>query len=355
MTDASSVDLHRFRNLVATARATDNPVGAAALFDRSLALWSGEPFASLDAPWVNDLRGALVAEWRSATLDRNDAALQAGRHAELLVELTAAHAASPLDERLGGQLMLAQYRGGRQADALETYRQMRKRLVDELGVEPGPSLRKVRQQILTGDEANRRQQSRAESLVRAVVSPGPNFDRSRSGLPRRATSFVGHEQEVKRAVDALRAGPLVTLTGVGGVGKTRLAIEVARHEEERFSDGVAICELAPVEHGGAIGHTVATALRLRQQSHMDIEESVVEYLRARQVLLVVDNCEHLLDATAGLLERIVQHCPGVSVLATSRQPLGVEGERIVVLPPLSVEDATRLFADRARLQAGLQP
>ncbi|SOJ55103.1 Putative HTH-type transcriptional regulator [Mycobacterium simulans] len=183
----------------------------------------------------------------------------------------------------------------------------------------------LHQQILTGDEANRRQQSRAESLVRAVVSPGLNFDRPRSGLLRRATSFVGHEQEVKRAVDALRAGPLVTLTGVGGVGKTRLAIEVARHEEERFSDGVAICELAPVEHGGAIGHTVATALRLRQQSHMDIEESVVEYLRARQVLLVVDNCEHLLDATAGLLERIVQHCPGVSVLATSRQPLGVEG------------------------------
>lgn len=210
----------------------------------------------------------------------------------------------------------------------------------------------LHQQILTGDEANRRQQSRAESLVRAVVSPGLNFDRPRSGLLRRATSFVGHEQEVKRAVDALRAGPLVTLTGVGGVGKTRLAIEVARHEEERFSDGVAICELAPVEHGGAIGHTVATALRLRQQSHMDIEESVVEYLRARQVLLVVDNCEHLLDATAGLLERIVQHCPGVSVLATSRQPLGMEGERIVVLPPLSVEDATRLFADRARAPAG---
>ncbi|WP_239655179.1 ATP-binding protein [Mycobacterium riyadhense] len=103
-----------------------------------------------------------------------------------------------------------------------------------------------------------------------------------------------------------------------------------------------------MEHGNAIGHTIAAALRLRQQSRMDIEESVVEYLRWRQVLLVVDNCEHVLDAAAGLSERIVQHCPGVSVLATSRQPLGVDGERIVVLPPLPVEDATRLFADRAR-------
>ncbi|ORW98934.1 transcriptional regulator [Mycobacterium szulgai] len=347
MADTSSIDLHRFREVVAEARDTEDPVAAAALFDRALMMWTGEPFASLDTPWVNDLRGALVAEQRSASLDRNDAALRAGRHAELLVELTAAQTSSPLDERLAGQLMLAQYRAGRQADALDTYRKMRQRLVDELGVEPGPSLRQVHQQILSGDGANRAAEN-GKSPDGSPVPQGLIFHRPRSGLLRRATSFVGHTQEVARIVDALRAGPLVTLTGVGGVGKTRLAVEVARHEQEQFSDGVSICELAPVEHGNAIGHTIAAALRLRQQARLDIEESVIEYLRSREVLLVVDNCEHVLDAAAGLLERIVQHCPGVTVLATSRQPLGVEGERIVVLPPLPVEDATRLFADRAR-------
>ncbi|OOK75407.1 AAA domain protein [Mycobacterium kansasii] len=143
-------------------------------------------------------------------------------------------------------------------------------------------------------------------------------------------------------------GPLVTLTGVGGVGKTRLALEVARREQDRFSDGVAICELAPLEHGAAVSHTIATALHLQQQQGLGIEESVIEYLRAREVLLVADNCEHVVEAVAQLLARIIQHCPKVAVLTTSRQPLAIDGERIVVVPPLTVDDATRLFADRAR-------
>ena len=122
----------------------------------------------------------------------------------------------------------------------------------------------------------------------------------------------------------------------------------SRAARERFAEGVWICELAPLDHGEAVGHTMAAAVRLQQQQGLDIEESVIEYLRAREVFLVIDNCEHVLDAAAKLVERIVRHCPRVSVLATSRQPLGIEGERIVVVPPLPVEDATRLFADRAR-------
>ena len=123
--DSLSVDLHRFRHLASQARGTDDPVDAAALFDRALALWHGEPFASLDTPWINDVRTALEAERLSVALDRNDVALRAGRHAELIPQLAAALHAHPLDERLAGQLMLAQYRSGRQADALDTYRQMR--------------------------------------------------------------------------------------------------------------------------------------------------------------------------------------------------------------------------------------
>lgn len=336
--DALSVDLHAVRHLVAKARKTADPVAAAALFDRSLGIWNGEPFASLDTPWVNELRDALVVERRSVELDRNDVALRAGRHAELLAGLGAEQAAHPLDERLAGQLMLAQYRSGRQADALETYRRVRQRLVEELGVDPGPTLRRVHQQILVGEGEE------------PVPDPGPVqvVDDGRSSLTRRATSFVGHEREFASVVAALREGPLVTLAGVGGVGKTRLALEVARREQGRFGDGAWVCELAPLEHGDAVGHTVAGALRLRQQPGLDIAESVIEYLRSRQSLVVVDNCEHVLEAAAGLVERIVRHCPQVSVLVTSRQRLGIEGERIVVVPPLPVEDATRLFTDRAR-------
>jgi predicted ATPase/DNA-binding SARP family transcriptional activator len=340
--DALSVDLHRFRQLVAHARTTPDAVAAAALFDRSFELWNGAPFTSLNTPWVNELRDALVVERHSVELDRNDAALRAGRHAELLVQLAAEQAAHPLDERLAGQLMLAQYRCGRQADALDTYRQVRERLVEELGVDPGQLLRRVQQQILAGETEEpviERGRSR-EPPRRAVERPD-------AGLARRVTSFVARHQELCGVVDALREGPLVTLTGVGGVGKTRLALEVARGHE-RSGGGVWVCELAPLEHGEAVGHAVAVAVGLRQQPGPDVEQSVIEYLQAHEGLLLVDNCEHVVAAAAGFVEQVVRRCPRVSVLATSRQPLGIEGERIVEIPPLSVEDATRLFAERAR-------
>lgn len=343
--DAQSVDLHRFRDLAARARANSDPAEATALFDQALGVWSGEPFMFLDTPWVNEVRSAVRAERFAVELDRNDVALRAGRHGELLVELSALHAAHPLDERLAAQLMLAQYRCGRQADALDTYRRTRLRLVEELGVEPSPALARVHQQILAGEARHRTEPALTVDVVpvRPVVC-----DRPHSGLLRRATSFVGHERELAQTVAALGEGPLVTLVGVGGVGKTRLAWEVARRDQQRFVDGVWLCELGPLDNGDAVGHAVAAALRLRQQHGMGIEESVIEYLRSRTALVVLDNCEHVVEAAAGLAQRIVGQCPGVSVLVTSRQALGVEGEQIVVIAPLTVEDATRLFVDRAR-------
>ena len=151
-----------------------------------------------------------------------------------------------------------------------------------------------------------------------------------------------------RVTAALRESPLVTLTGVGGVGKTRLALEAAAREQDRFGDGVCVCELAPLDDGAAVTHAVASALRLQQQQGLGIEETVIEYLRTRQLLLVVDNCEHVLAAAARLLDQIVRHCP--RVIGAGHQPgsAGIEGERILPVPPLPVEDATRLFAERAR-------
>lgn len=350
--DPLSVDLYRFRALASQARETPDPDEAASLFDEALDIWSGEPFVSLDTPWVNDVRRALQAERLSVELDRNDAALRVGRHAELLVQISAAQAAHPLDERLAAQLMLTQYRCGRQAEALDTYRRVREQLVEELGVDPGPELRTVHQQILTGEAAT--QQARpvpadgwAPAYHSAPAPPLVLHQRPQSDLLRPLTSFVGHERELAQTMEALLLAPLVTLVGVGGVGKTRLALEVARREKGHFAASAWICELGPLEHGDAVRHTVAACVGVRQQHGMDIEESVIEYLRSREALLVFDNCEHVLEPAGRFVEQIVRYCPRISVLATSRQPLGVEGERIVPVSPLAVQDATRLFVDRA--------
>ena len=337
--DPSSIDLHCFRQLTSRARAATDPAEADALYERALAMWRGVPFASLDTPWMNDVRNVLEAERLAVALDRNDAGLSAGRHGELLPVLAAMASDHPLDERLAGQLMLAQFRCGRQADALETFRRMRERLVEELGTDPSPALRKVHQQILDGDSGHH-----APSPARRT----PVTRLPHAGMPRRVTSFVGREDDITSVSGALVDSPLVTLTGVGGVGKTRLALEVASRLDEQFDDGACFCELAPLDDGSAVNHVVAAALRLQQQQGLGIEATVIEFLRTRTLLLVVDNCEHVLPAAARLVDQVVRHCPNVVVLATSREALGVEGERILPVPPLPVEDATKLFAERAK-------
>ena len=348
--DPASVDLHRFRRLVAEARAADRPADAAALYDRALGLWRGEPFATVDTPWFAGLRTSLSAERLAVTLDRNDAALGAGRHGDLVVEVASALRAHPLDERLAGQLMLAQFRSGRQADALDTYQQMRRRLRDELGADPGAGLREVHERILAGDAGPVAGAEVAPAAPRpGPPSPPPPAPATPVGnLPRRVTSFVGREADVARVVATLREGPLVTLTGVGGVGKSRLAVECAVREQSRFPDGAWLCELAPLDDDGPVSDAVAVALRVRQRQGLTIEQTVIEYLRGRELLLVLDNCEHVLEAAARLLHQVVQHAPGVVVLATSREALAVEGERVLPVAPLPAGDGEVLFADRAR-------
>ena len=274
-TDPLSIDLHCFRRLTGQARAATDPLEADALFEKALAMWRGVPFASLDTPWLNDVRTALETERLAAALDRNDAGLRVGRHGELLPQVTAMASDHPLDERLAGQLMLAQFRCGRQADALETYRAMRERLIEELGADPSPALRQVHQQILDGDPGHH------------VPSPAPRASgttRPRGSVPRRATSFVGREDDITSVAGAVGEGPLVTLTGVGGVGKTRLALEVASRLEEQFDDGACFCELAPLDDGSAVSHAVAAALRLQQQQGLGIEATVIEFLRTQHAV-----------------------------------------------------------------------
>lgn len=332
--DSSTVDLHRFRATIAAARACVDQAKAAAMLDEALTLWRGEPLAHLDTPWARDVRSSLAAERFSAILDRNDAALATGRHAELLPELATASEDHPLDERIAAQLMLALYRSGRQADALETYRVVRERLVDELGADPSPGLRDVHRRILDGERP---------PSPPPVISPVPVI-----GIPRRATRLVGRDDDAVRISAVLRDGPVLTLTGVGGVGKTRLALEVAEREHPNFADGAFFCELAPLGDGAAVGQAAAAALQLQRGQSGNSEADVIDHLRTRELLLVMDNCEHVLSGAAQFVDTVARNCPRVTVLATSRESLGVEGERVVPVHPLTDDHAVELFADRAR-------
>ncbi len=197
------------------------------------------------------------------------------------------------------------------------------------------------------------------SGLRSDFPPLRSLDALPGNLPRQVTTFVGRESEIAPLADLVRQSPLVTLTGVGGVGKTRLALQVAADSIDEYPDGAWLCAYAPVSDPGVVWDTLAASLRVQTSPGRSVEESVLEYLSAKQLLLVLDNCEHLLDAVARQVDAITQRCPRVCLLATSREGLALAGERIVAVASLAVPggdadldafratDAVQLFSDRA--------
>ena len=327
------LDAAEFERLVAAAglaAAAADHERALSLLDAALALWRGDALAEFaDLDFATAEAGRLGQLRTDAAEERIDALLHLGRDAAAVAEAEMLVRRFPARERPVVLLMRALYGSGRQADALATYHELRHLLDEELAVEPSEP---------------------AQSLYRRILGHDPALrpDRVRSNLPRRPTSFVGRDREIDRVVAAMGATPLVTLTGVGGVGKSRLAVEVAGRVRARFPDGVWLCELAPLSAAGPVGHAVAAALRVQQRYGLTIEQTVIEYLRGRRLLLVLDNCEHVLDAASGLVDQVVQHCPDVAVLATSREALGVDGEQLWSVSPLAQQDASALFVQRAR-------
>jgi predicted ATPase/DNA-binding SARP family transcriptional activator len=354
------LDARRFEQLVGAARPRldDDPAGAAAGLAEALALWRGpaygefahEEFARPEAVRLDEL-------WLAATEDAFAARLACG-DAGVVGELEAFAAANPLRERPHGQLMTALAQAGRQGEALEVFARLRARLADELGLEPSPALSQLEVEILrqapevmppTGDAGPRPTgPRRIDTGVRGAEPQQPG------NLPEPVTSFVGRRDETEVVSGLLDRGRLVTLTGPGGVGKTRLALHAAAVAADRHPDAVWWCELAPAD-ADAVGHTVADVLGVQPQAGRSVPEAIVGALAGKQLLLVLDNCEHVADAAAQLVEQVLRSCPRVTTLATSREPLAVEGEQVWQVPPLALPaghagveaPAVRLFADRA--------
>jgi predicted ATPase/DNA-binding SARP family transcriptional activator len=328
--DGATFDAAEFERLLGSARTAGVPAKALGDLDAALSLWRGDALAEFADEEFAASTAARLDELRAGALeDRAEALVELGRAAEAVPELEAMVRRHPSRERPAVLLMRALYATGRQADALAAYHELRARLDEDLGVEPAAP---------------------AQALYRRILAHDPRLTAApqQGNLPRRASGFVGRDREVDRVLAALAAGPLVTLTGVGGTGKSRLSVEVAARDRARFPDGVWLCELAALPEHSPVGHAVAAALGVQQRGGLSIEQTVVEYLRGKNLLLVVDNCEHVLVQAAQLVADVVQQCPQVVVLTTSREPLGVDGEQVWPVPPLPLEDATALFVQRAR-------
>jgi predicted ATPase/DNA-binding SARP family transcriptional activator len=349
---AVELDAEEFSDLVTEARRAlkgGDPASAHRLLVRALGLWRGAPLAEFAYEQFAQGEIARLEEARiTASEDRIDALLAIGGDAGLVADLERLIRDHPLRERLRGQLMLALYRSGRQADALEAYREARQRLVDELGIEPGEELRSLQAAILNQDPS--------------LVVPTPPTDASDAAdlgvLPRRARPVIGREVEL-RELASLLTDPdvsLLTLTGTGGLGKTTLALEAARNARSAFPDGVTVIWLASAVDDQQVVGEFARVLGITPAPEEPTLDALVRVLRGQERLLIVDNFEHLLPA-APAIATLADECPKLKLLVTSRAPLRVSPERVFVVAPLAIPDpgagavrdsaAAALFIERA--------
>ena len=325
---SDSVDVLRFGRLVAAGR-----------LEEALALYRGSPLAEFrDQEWARTESTRLEELYLAAVEEHVESRLREGGDMTLVSELEALVATHPLRERLRGQLMLALHRSGRSADALARYQDGRRILREELGLDPSDALRNLEGAIL-------RQEESLQAPPKARPPSGKHS--GTTNLPLRLSSFLGRGDELNRVVTALGRSRLVTLTAPGGAGKTSLAVEAARAAAQSFRDGTSFVALAGVTDPARVPAAVAESLGIADPA-LAPRELLGAWLAERDVLLVVDNCEHLIDSCAELVEHLLRSAAtGTRVLATSREALGVAGEVQLPVPPLADADAVALFVDRA--------
>jgi predicted ATPase/DNA-binding SARP family transcriptional activator len=335
------LDSERFAALMATGTAaldSDDPVRAREVLSEALALWRGPPLTEVSFDDFAQAEIRRLEEMRLLAIEaRIEADLVLGRHADLVGELEMLVVKQRGRERLAGQLMVALYRCGRQSDALDVYQRVRVHLLEDLGLEPGPALQRLQARVLAQDPALAPPDAPRVRQQTASVSSSSADDGARSNLPTPISSLIGRQREIGLVSQSLRGSTrLCTLTGSGGVGKTRLAIEVARGLISEWRDGVWIAELAPLVDPGLVGATVATALGIRIDPGSAVPEVLASELADHELLLVLDNCEHVVATAAALVRLVLERCAKVAVLATSREPLRLEGEALYRVPSLSV-------------------
>ncbi|MEV4222628.1 BTAD domain-containing putative transcriptional regulator [Nonomuraea sp. NPDC049725] len=358
--DGDAVDAGRFETLLRRAYGiTGDPRAKARLLGEAVGLWRGtaafaehadEEFARAEARRLEEQRLAAIEELAGARLDL-------GEHAAVAAELGGLVAAHPLRERLRHAHVRALYLAGRQDEALAGLAELRERLRDDLGLDPGPDLARLHEAILRQDPALTPAPAAAPDAAGFADGTGA---RARGNLPAPLTGLIGREEEVRRIGALLADERLITLTGAGGVGKTRLALEAAGQVAARHPDGAWLVELAPARTATEVHEAVAAVLGLRDDVRAPARSRpgrLADALAGRDLLLVLDNCEHVVEPVAELTTRLLRAAPALRVLATSQEPLAVAGERLWPVAPLSLpdpyderperSDAVRLFVARA--------
>lgn len=361
--EADAVDAREFAALIAEAQATQDPRHRKDRLTAALALWRGPALADFAD---HEFARAVAARWEEQRLAAvellAEARLELGEHTVLAAELTEAVEAHPFRERLRAVHLRALYRAGRQREALDRYEGFRRGLADELGLDPGPDLAALHQAILEQDP------SLTPSSIRTAHRPTTNL----TAPP----PLIGREAALADLRDLIGKERLVTLTGPGGVGKTRLATAAAHGLVGGYADGGWLVELAALERPQPrravddIAELATAALGIRDAAEPGDRpttpaDRLADALRERRVLLVLDNCEHLVEPAAALTDRLLRTAPGLTVLATSREPLGLSGEVLWEVPPLDLpavdadddgdrlasSAAVRLFVTRAAASA----
>ncbi|MEV5408477.1 BTAD domain-containing putative transcriptional regulator [Thermopolyspora sp. NPDC052614] len=330
-----AVDATRFGALI--ARAAERGVAAGdrlALLEEALGLWRGPALAEFGFPYAQAEAARLTELWLSAREERAAALLDLGDTASAAADLEALTVAEPWRERAVLLLVTALARAGRTPEALAACARHRDRLREDLGLDPSPELRALHQRVLRGE------------LAQAPLTGGA---RRGPRVPARPTSFIGRDEESRMLRKSLAQERLITLVGPGGVGKTRLAEHACR--------ATWWADLAPLPPGAdpdAVVRAVAEAAGLTQQPGGTIADALYGWAAAAEGTLVLDNCEHVLASSAAVAERLLTTRSALRVVATSRERLGLPGERVIDVPPLREDQAVELFRDRVPL-AGYAP
>ncbi|GGX44134.1 AfsR/SARP family transcriptional regulator [Streptomyces chryseus] len=357
-----AVDAARFGALTARARARDTAGGVGqrmkvALFADALSLWRGDvAYAEFrDAPFVRAEATRLEEQRLTVAEELAELRLELGEHSLLADELAGPVALHPLRERLRAVHIRALYRAGRPTEALDAYHDLKQRLADELGLDPGAELTALHQAVLEQAPALAAPKPIPSTTAASVDARPP-----RTNLPAPVTTLVGRDDVVARVCALAGDARLVTLTGPGGVGKTRLALEAAARLTDAFAEGVWLVELAGARSGEAasVVESVAAALGIRDDTPRDgitalgtTLDRLAEAMGHRRLLLVLDNCEHVVEPVADLAEQLLRRAPHLHIIATSQEPLAIAGETLDTVAPLAEADAVRLFAARAAAAA----